>query len=177
MLIRERWPHGGGIDVLAEKVGCDWGTIAGIIDQDNPGVSFDLADKLISTGLGRWDIWHGALADIYPTKFMETCALPGCGKTFPEYHRGPFRKRYCSKKHQRASRWSCHHRVRRCRKGLHKMTPENTYILRNNGREYKQCRACKLEYQRTRYHTSPRAREMMRKNLRAYRARKAAACK
>ena len=82
LLIRESWPHGGGMDVLAEKVGCDPEAIAGIIHRENPGVTFDLADRLICA-LGRWDMWHGELEDIYPIKFMETCALPSCGKQFP----------------------------------------------------------------------------------------------
>jgi hypothetical protein len=94
-LIRERWPHGGGLEVLSEKVGCDATAIAGIIDKQNEGVAFDLADRLLCA-LGRWDIWHGELEDIYPTKFIETCALPSCNKTFPERRSGPHIKRYCS---------------------------------------------------------------------------------
>lgn len=63
MLVNDRWPHGGGYEILAEKVGCDQSTIASIIDQRNPGVSFDFADSLFCA-LGR-PMEDVGLGDIY----------------------------------------------------------------------------------------------------------------
>ena len=111
-LIRERWPHGGGIDVLSEKVGCDWGSIASIIDQKNEGTDFNLVDTLLCA-LGRPDLWWGVLSDIYwladidgegrdylPQGY-ERCQRIGCGALFKPHHRAPksgiHKPKFCSK--------------------------------------------------------------------------------
>lgn len=151
-LIRERWPHGGGCGVLAEKVGCDASTVEGVVAQDYPGVPFDLADALL-VGLGRWDIWHGVLADIYPTTFMERCAAPGCNKQFPEYHRGGKPKRTCSPRCKSRLESVKLGRVKspgarvmgRCNRG-HRLTPENTKISKDTG--FRRCRTCARERDR-----------------------------
>jgi hypothetical protein len=73
-LISDRWPHGGGLDVLAEKVGCNASTIEGILAQDYPGLSFYLADDLFCA-LGR-PMEDVGLADIYwNTELVEKAAL------------------------------------------------------------------------------------------------------
>jgi hypothetical protein len=147
-LIRERWPYGGGHEILAEKVGCEQSTIATIIEQQWEGVEFDLADSLLCA-LGRWDIWHGALEDIYPTKFMETCALSSCGKRFPEFKRGHL-KRYCSKKCQLHAATARHRGIGEnrfrargyCWSGRHRIVGDNK-ATRKDGTSY--CRACDRE--------------------------------
>lgn len=159
-LIRERWPYGGGHEILAEKVGCEQSTIAQIIEQKWEGVEFDLADSLLCA-LGRWDIWHGALEDIYPTKFWSTCELPGCDRKFPEYQRGvgtPV-KRFCSRSHTNQG-WGVRsgkrpgHRYRqrnRCNKG-HILTPENTIVRRRADRDevMRNCKKCERANSRER---------------------------
>lgn len=148
-LIAERWPHGGGLEVLAEKIGCDQSAIASIIDQDNPGVGFDFADNLLCA-LGRADMWYGTLSDIYPTKFIETCESRACNKRFPEKMHAGHKQRYCSWRcfryewNVRAGNSSGNRKQGRCNKG-HKFTPENTAL---NGRGGRICRTCKQERQR-----------------------------
>jgi len=148
MLIRDRWPHGGGIVVLAEKVGCDPSAIEAVIEQINSGVSFDLADKMFCA-LGR-PMEDVGLGDIYwSVEFRETCASPVCNRTFSELHRGDKPKSYCSKKcsdmayNIRNGRGSGTTAKNTCWKG-HKLTPENS--VRQNGRRI--CRTCKNERQR-----------------------------
>ena len=148
MLIRDRWPHGGGIDLLAEKVGCDVSTIEGVLAQDSPGVAFDLADKLFCS-LGR-PMEDVGLAEMYwSADFVETCSSPACNKTFAEKNNGSTIKRYCSKRcrdmafniaHGRGSGLTARGL---CKKG-HRMTPANSVL--QNGR--RTCRLCKQERQR-----------------------------
>lgn len=156
MLIRDRWPQGGGIGVLAEKVDCDASTIEGIVAQDNPGVSFDLADRLFCA-LGR-PMEDVGLGDVYwSAEFRETCALHSCNKTFPERFNGPTRKRYCSSRcatlgNAVARGRATGDRLRgkgKCLKG-HDLTPENTIIKwRERDQKYeRQCRECKRATQR-----------------------------
>lgn len=154
-LVRERWPH-SGYEVLAEKVGCHVDSIDAIVRQESPGAEFDLVDKILCA-LGRPDMWIGALADIYPTKFMETCALHSCNKKFPERFGGRTRKRYCSPRcstlgNAVARGEATGKRLRQkgyCLKG-HKMTPENTITKwRERDQAYEhQCRECKRTTQR-----------------------------
>ena len=154
-LIRDRWPHNGGIEVLAEKVGCDWTAIEGIIKGVHEGVSFDLADKLFCA-LGRVDVWQGQLSDVYSkVRFMQTCAVPSCCKTFPEQKVGGFVKKYCSPRcatlaHGIREGRCSGERLRqknKCLKG-HKLTPENTYLTKRKDRIERSCRTCQREYQR-----------------------------
>lgn len=153
-LIRERWPHGGGYGVLAEKAGCDQSAIEGIAEQIYEGVSFDLADKLFCA-LGQ-PMEHVGLADLYwSATFTETCALHSCNRSFREKFNGRTRKRYCSPrcatlanavKQGRATG----DRLREkgmCLKG-HRMTPENTITKQRHGRTEHQCRECKRTTQR-----------------------------
>lgn len=183
-LARERWPQ-GGYEVLAEKVGCDESAIRVIIEQRCPGVEFDLADSII-TALGRWDMWHGVLADIYPTKFYETCALHSCNRRFPEKFNGRTRKRYCSPRCATLANAvrrgeATGDRLRQkgyCLNG-HKMTPENTikkWRKRDNKWEH-QCRECKRKSQREwmrRKRQDPAFRERAVEKTRQWRARVAA---
>ena len=93
MLIRDRWPHGGGLDVLAEKVGCDVSALEGVLAQDSPGVAFDLADALFcalgrpmeDVGLGdiywAFDLEGEASRDYIPKGHLR-CQRTGCGKIF-----------------------------------------------------------------------------------------------
>ena len=154
MLIRDRWPHGGGIVVLAEKVGCDPSAIEAVIEQINSGVSFDLADKMFCA-LGR-PMEDVGLGDIYwSVGFRETCALHSCGKTFPERSNGRTRKRYCSSRcatlgNAVAQGRATGDRLRgkgKCLKG-HAFTKENTILKTRNGYVERQCRECKRATQR-----------------------------
>lgn len=177
-LVRERWPHGGGLQVLAEKVGCDVTAIESIIEQTNPGCSFDLADSLLCALGPGIRAWRGELEDVYyGAGFIETCALPGCGKQFPERQRGP-KKRYCSERCQRAGKHVRRHgtpgmryRARgRCLKG-HLLTDENTY--KSKGKVA--CKRCARERARAAC-VDPEARERkLASARRRYHARKAAA--
>lgn len=153
-LIAERWPQGGGVEVLAEKVGCDYKTVENVVKQTHEGVDFDLADKLLCA-LGRVDMWRGVLADVYlEMQFVETCALPGCGKTFPEQQIGRA-KRYCSKNcgylGQRVKRGvATGERLRKrgmCLKG-HRLTPDNVRITKRGDGVLRTCRTCDRERQR-----------------------------
>lgn len=178
-LIRERWPYGGGHEILAEKVGCEQSTIATIIEQQWEGVEFDLADSLLCA-LGRWDIWHGVLEDIYPTKFWSTCSLPGCDRRFAESSRGRHGpKKYCCKAHAKLA-YDVRHgnavglfRRKRgyCLKG-HKIAGKNAKRITNGTF---QCRICDNERRRKRRASSPELRERAREYDRAYRTRKKAA--
>ena len=156
-LVEERWParrrpegEEWGYSILAEKVGCSWDTIGTIVRQSNEGVGFDLVDKLLCA-LGRPDLWTGALEHIYPWKFTETCAIPSCSRSFPEYHRGT-RRIYCSRRCMELGQgmkkgYCTGQRFRKrgyCLKG-HKLTPENR-VGPNNG-----CRTCKKESDRLRH--------------------------
>ena len=145
-LILDRWPHGGGYDVLAEKVGCDQSSIESIVDQDSPGAEFDLVDKLFCA-LGRVDVWRGQIADVYEsTQLLERCEHPDCSVLFlPSPHGGP-RKRHCSRacttSHLRGNRRIKHFKGEagssKCRNG-HPRTPESTIFLKS-GRI--RCRVC-----------------------------------
>jgi hypothetical protein len=153
MLIRDRWPHGNGATVLAEKVGCDESTIRLVIEQRNPGVSFDFADALFCA-LGR-PMEDVGLGDIYwNIGFVETCASPACQKTFPEYHRGGKPKRTCSEKCKtmveaiklgRVGDGAGMRVLGRCNRG-HRLTPENTKISKGSG--FRRCRQCARERDR-----------------------------
>ena len=169
-LIRDRWPHNGGIEVLAEKVGCDWTAIEGIIKGVHEGVSFDLADKLFCA-LGRVDVWQGQLKDVYDnTQLLERCANPGCESMFvPDSHSGPTRRKYCS----HACLWSAYnqrrgktkrvikrHRsggfIRVCKNG-HRRTPETTATRVDGKRE---CLLCKREAARALYREKSEKRQL-----------------
>lgn len=161
-LVRERWPHGDGIDVLAEKVGCSYDAIDGIIRQQNKSCEFGLADALLCA-LGRPDLWRGPLADIYlglsfatdrsvrmVPKGHQRCARDGCSTTFPTVRkRGYSRRVYCSDRcTQIASRVRVGKQRRAsqgrrfvCRNG-HERTPESVEILKNGTRR---CRICQRE--------------------------------
>ena len=144
MLIRDRWPHGGGNVVLAEKVGCDGSAIESIIAQECPGASFDLVDALFCA-LGR-PMEDCGLGDVYwSARFVETCASPVCGKTFPEKALGPSRrKKFCSKRCkdlEEKIRKGAATGVRRrnlCNRG-HRLTPDNIWLKPNGGRQCKTC--------------------------------------
>lgn len=152
-LIQERWPHGSGIEVLAEKVGCDWKTIANVIEREHEGVDFDLADALLCA-LGRPDIWRGRLADLYlEMPLLEQCQAPGCNIKFAigvDRLGRPKQQRYCSPQCNHAAykirsgrnqrRLVAAHRdqSKRCRNG-HVRTPENTKTLYDGRRT---CRVC-----------------------------------
>lgn len=154
-LIRDRWPQGGGIEVLAEKVGCDYSAIESIIAHTNPGAGFDFVDRIFCA-LGRPDIWRGKLISIYEDLiFVQTCAVPSCDKTFPEKKSGHV-KRYCSARcatlaHGIRDGRCTGDRLRQkgyCLKG-HKLTPENTRIeKRKDGRSGRICKTCQRDYQR-----------------------------
>lgn len=144
-LVAERWPHTYGYDVLAEKIGCDESAIYSVARVENDMADFDLVDKILCA-LGRWDMWHGRFAHIYPTKFLEKCASPACNKMFPERKNGDRVKRYCSKRCLKLGQ-----SIRRgkgtglrargyCNKG-HKLTPENS--IPSGG--YRRCRICTHE--------------------------------
>lgn len=156
-LIEERWParrrpegEEWGLSILAEKVGCHPDALDAIVRQESEGVGFDFVDKILCA-FGRPDLWVGALSDIYPQRFLETCALPSCGRRFPERGSGPNRKRYCSKacsglawmvkKGERTGDRNVRRgRFRRCG---HKMTPDNTkHIRHRDGRVGRTCREC-----------------------------------
>lgn len=183
-LVRERWPHGGGIQVLADKAGCDETAIETIIRQENPGCAFDLADALLC-GAGGQGAWWGELRDVYyGIEFVETCALPSCGKTFAESLRSGKRKRFCNDNcrslyhKMQAGLATGHRHVQRgrCFKG-HKMTPENTMLNRQpDGSAKKQCRACRLAsmaaYKRKQRREN---RDEINRKQREYRARRKAA--
>ena len=152
MLIRDRWPHGGGIVVLAEKVGCDPSAIESVIEQTNPGVSFDLADKMFCA-LGR-PMEDVGLGDIYwSVEFRETCSVPSCGNQFPEQQVADKVKKTCSPRcgalYAQVKRGRCSgERLRqkgRCLRG-HKMEGENVYISPKSGKRV--CVACRRESQR-----------------------------
>lgn len=154
-MIAQRWPHcdEDGCNVLAEKVGCDESAIRTIIDQKHQGVSFDLADSLLCA-LGRADMWWGVLSDVYPTKFVEKCALHSCERTFPEKRVGSI-KRYCSARCRkldddiRRGR-ATGHRYRqknRCLRG-HLLTSENTITFSSGHRT---CRKCRRDRQARQY--------------------------
>jgi len=177
LLVRERWPHGGGYEVLAEKVGCDQSAIASIVLQDNAGTEFDLVDNLLCA-LGRWDMWHGELADIYPTKFLETCALPSCNRKFPERGGGQKRKQCCSRKcsnlltQMKLGRRTGDRFVQRgyCLKG-HKLTGDNLYISPKSGQRV--CQECRREAKRA-WLLDPVKRAKQNEHNRKYRERRLA---
>jgi hypothetical protein len=144
-LVEERWPDAGGYEVLGEKVGCHPDTVEGIIKQHNPGVDFDLADKLLAA-LGRPDLCP------YPESFWQTCDSPLCSRRFREWRRWDRAKRYCSKRCA-VQAWKIAHGVltgnrlrNRCFRG-HEFTPENT-IVRPNGSRL--CRTCRNARRRER---------------------------
>lgn len=150
-LIAERWPHGGGFNVLAEKVGCDEATIEGIVRQECEGCDFDLADKLLCA-LGRPDAWRGVLADVYlEMPLFERCECPGCTATFVSHPKGR-RKRFCSSAcrgnaHQQAHGVSSRRRKQGwggvC-KGGHRRTKENTlHEINGRGNTVRRCRDCR----------------------------------
>lgn len=153
-LVRERWPHDNGCEMLSQTVGCDESAVRSVMEQRHEGVAFDFADRLFCA-LGQ-PMEHVGLADTFWTvEFRETCALHSCSHTFKERFNGPTRKRYCSPrcatlgnavKQGRATG----ERLRQkgmCLKG-HRMTPENTIVKERNGRAEYQCRECKRTKQR-----------------------------
>ena len=154
MLIRDRWPHGNGPVILAEKVGCDESAIRLIIEQRHDGTAFDFADRLFcAVGRPMEDV---GLGDVYwSVEFRETCALHSCGKTFPERSNGRTRKRYCSSRcatlgNAVAQGRATGDRLRgkgKCLKG-HAFTKENTILKTRNGYVERQCRECKRATQR-----------------------------
>lgn len=177
-LIRERWPHGGGYTILAEKVGCEQSTIEGLVEQVSPGMSFDLVDRIL-VGLGRWDMWHGVLADIYPTTFMETCANPVCARTFPERQIGPARrKKFCSKRCKdleekiRKGKATGVRRRGVCNRG-HRLTPDNVWIKPHGAR---QCKQCSYERRNERMENPEYRAKVLKYHSDRHKIRKAAAC-
>lgn len=174
-LVRERWPYGNGQEVLAEKIGCDESAIWNVVNQTNPGTSFDLADQLLCA-LGRWDMWHGELADIYPTKFIETCRNPMCNKKFPERGNGRRKRLYCGRKCRQL-----HHLIKqgkatgmkaagRCHRG-HRLTQDNI-LKRPDGK--RECRECSTANRRHRYATDPSYRARAAESRRRWAAKRAA---
>ena len=172
MLIRDRWPHGGGLDVLAEKVGCDVSALEGVLAQDSPGVAFDLADALFcalgrpmeDVGLGdiywAFDLEGEASRDYIPKGHLR-CQRTGCGKIFQPHHRapktGPHQPRYCSSACNDAA---YRHRLRGVKRGVygpghhirkmvcaqgHDLTPDNI-ARRKDGKRV--CLTCQRERQR-----------------------------
>ena len=153
-LIRDRWPHGNGVDVLAEKAGCDWTAIEGIVKGVHEGVSFDLIDKLFCC-LGRVDLWQGVLKDVYDSVvFVQTCNLHSCSKTFPESKPRNQLQRYCSP--------ACRSLAQKVRRGEkpgdrfqqrgkfrcgHKMTPENSVPVKTAVGLKRTCRTCRRQKQ------------------------------
>jgi len=183
MLIRDRWPHGNGPVILAEKVGCDESAIRLIIEQRHDGTAFDFADRLFcAVGRPMEDV---GLGDVYwSVEFRETCALHSCGKTFPERSNGPTRKKYCSPRCATLGNavrrgLATGDRLRgkgRCLKG-HAMTPENTILKERNGRTERQCRECKRASQREwmrKKRANPEFREQALQATRRWRAKAAA---
>ena len=152
MLIRDRWPHGNGVVILAEKVSCDESAIRLVLEQRNPGVSFDFADRLFcAVGRPMEDV---GLADVYyaANLTMRECASPLCAKLFREKKVRANVKRYCSRACAMRA-WKLEsgqltgNRLKdRCFRG-HKFTPENTAI-RPNGKRL--CRACAKDRRRLR---------------------------
>lgn len=70
-LVEERWPEWrrgfeepGGLEILAEKIGCTPDAIDNIIRQAWPGAQFNLVDRIFCA-LGRPDLWWGVLNDVY----------------------------------------------------------------------------------------------------------------
>jgi hypothetical protein len=63
-LIEDRWPHGNGRDVLAEKIGYDESHLRKLLNQTHAEVDFDFADRVLCA-LGRPDMWWGVLGDVY----------------------------------------------------------------------------------------------------------------
>lgn len=181
LLIRERWPQGGGYEVLAEKVGCDEGAVRGIAEQRSDGAEFNLVDQILCS-LGRPDFWWGELADIYYNldlkgnprgyvpKGYRRCERRGCGELFQPNPRAP----KVGKKVQRFCCTTCakidsQHRLQgtkvvygpgrrlqrmACKRGIHDFTPENTYTY-PDGRIA--CRTCLREKNR-KYAARKRAR-------------------
>lgn len=181
-LIEERWPESrrgpdeaGGKEILAEKIGCAEDTIDSLVRQAYEGVSFDLADRIFCA-LGRPDLWIGVLADIYPTKFRETCANPMCNKKFPERGGGARRRLYCGRKCRQL-----HHLIKqgkatgmkaagRCHKG-HRLSPDNI-IKRPDGK--RECRECSIAGRRHRYASDPGYRARAAESRRRWAAKRAA---
>lgn len=174
-LIKERWPHGSGYEVLAEKIGCDESAIYSIGMVENPNADFDLVDRIFC-GLGRQDMWWGRFLDIYlSVEFRATCAAPGCSKRFAESKRGVL-KLYCSRRCKAAASnvrrglGSGNTRKGLCRKGLHRITGDN--IVVQNGR--RTCRECRRERHRrwaTERRKDPAWRENRNEAQRRWRAR------
>ncbi|HET6914723.1 MAG TPA: hypothetical protein VFH56_01395 [Acidimicrobiales bacterium] len=173
LLIRERWPQGGGYEVLAEKVGCDWSAVRGIAEARSDGAEFNLVDQILCS-LGRPDFWWGELADIYygcdlrgnPKGYLPAgyvrCERVGCGNVFKPHKRapktGPHKPKFCSPRCNdstyrarkrggfKRGAYGPDMRLRAmvCHQG-HDMTPENT-LVRKNGKRC--CIACNRERQK-----------------------------
>jgi hypothetical protein len=155
-LMERQWPDGSGFVILSEKIGCHKDTIRKIIEQRNPGVPFDFADKMFCS-LGVPGIWLGPLLDVYnAVEFRETCAVPGCNRTFPEQLKAGRLKRYCSKRCSRlgmAVNIGARPGTRYKLKGLclrgHPLTGDNLIIrMRPNGSMMRQCATCRRESDR-----------------------------
>lgn len=151
-LIRDRWPHGNGVDVLAEKAGCDWTAVEGIVKGVHEGVSFDLIDKLFCC-LGRVDLWQGALKDVYDSVDLtwRECALDSCSKMLVERAGNNLPRLYCSyaccklaSKVRNGEGTGKRYAARnRCLRG-HKMEGDNVVLNKlGDGTVRRQCRQCK----------------------------------
>lgn len=175
-LVKERWPHTYGYDVLAEKVGCDPAAIWAIVAREGKReAQFDLVDKIMCA-LGRYDMWFGRFRHIYyAVEFRETCASPLCGKQFRERVLGGAcdgRRKFCSKKCQRLEEGmrrgiATGHRKNNCCNKGHKFTDEN--IIWSGG--YRRCRICTHERHAERMQ-NPEYRERMRVRSQQARDRK-----
>lgn len=98
-LIHQRWPDrdSEGIAILAEKVGCSWDAIDGIIRQQHEGCEFNLADELLCA-LGMSLLWREEpLADIYFNIDLSrtVCANPGCKIEFHDPHYAELAPAFC----------------------------------------------------------------------------------
>lgn len=86
-LIMERWPHGDGYEVLAEKVGCDPSTIYNVVLVERDSADFNLIDELLCA-LGRVDMWRGKFSSVYYKADLRTVVGVNHGTdTAYDYHR------------------------------------------------------------------------------------------
>lgn len=178
-LIHQRWPDrdSEGIAILAEKVGCSWDAIDGIIRQQHEGCEFNLADDLLCA-LGMPMLWREEPLDaIYFAIDLSWvyCQCPGCNTRFQlqkdTMGREVYRK-YCSRQCNQAAYKIRNKRIQhrqplsrrgrvgrpvgvtelKCRKG-HERTPENTRH-RSNGKI--ECAICAREANKASYHRRKR---------------------
>lgn len=157
----------GRLGALAERTGVPEDTIWGILHQRRETCDFDAADRLLCA-LNVTHLWREEpLRETYETlELWERCAAPGCLVYFHGHHiqQGKMRKRFCSpncqsrvKKARAGGRLGTKTKRGFCRKGLHKMTPENTITKPDQSQGLVQCRACKNKAMRDWYHAKKEA--------------------